>query len=143
MTGDAWTPEDGAGYVPTEEGGSGRGRTLERAALEYLLDHGLGPHFYQRLHDYRPEASRSEIELLGEGPEFDPERVPEHYDLLESVRDRSPGVVLSPEEAREVADELADYDIVARLSKNEDDRPEEAVEWSRELRRRARDAEDR
>jgi len=56
--------------------------------------------------------------------------------------DRSSGVVLSPEEAREIADELADYDITARLSSKEDDRPEEAVEWSRELRRRARDAQD-
>ncbi len=53
-----------------------------------------------------------------------------------------PAVRLAPEEATEIADHLADYDIVARLSNAEDDRPSEAVEWSRELRRRVRDAQD-
>jgi len=49
------------------------------------------------------------------------------------------GVVLTPEEATEIADHLADYDITARLSDKEDSRPTEAVEWSRELRSRIRD----
>jgi len=63
--------------------------------------------------------------------------------LLDDVRPPGEGaVVLSPEEAREVADELADYDITAQLSDKEDGRPEEAVEWGRELRHRARDARD-
>lgn len=51
-------------------------------------------------------------------------------------------VELSDEEAAEIADHLADYDITARLSDAEDDRPTEAVEWSRELRSRIRDSED-
>ena len=54
------------------------------------------------------------------------------------MSEEDPVVELSPEEAREVADELADYDIVARM--NDEDRPTEAVEWGRELRHRARDA---
>jgi hypothetical protein len=116
--------------------------SLDAAALRYLLDYGLGPHLFTRLHDYLPSATRAEIELLGDGPEFDPERVPEHYDLYEFVENRSGKVVLSPEEAREVADHLADYDITAQLSDKEDGRPEEAVEWGRELRHRARDARD-
>jgi hypothetical protein len=59
------------------------------------------------------------------------------------VTEGDPGTVeLTPEEATEIADHLADYDITARLSRKEECRPERAVEWSRELRRRVREVED-
>jgi len=62
------------------------------------------------------------------------------YDSFQVVEVPLNAVTLTPAKAREIADHLADYDITARLSNKEDDRPQEAVEWSRTLRRRANDA---
>jgi len=35
---DDWEPEDGAGYIPTEEGGSGRGSMVPESALREFIE---------------------------------------------------------------------------------------------------------
>jgi len=49
-------------------------------------------------------------------------------------------VVLNPEEARELADHLADYDILKRKEADEDPGQTEVFEWATELRRREGEA---
>jgi hypothetical protein len=114
-------------------------------AASFVVRGGLGPLF---LNLAGPDGDNS----LDPTPEevgallsvsFDPDRDPIHNAVYEwVVEEASGGVLLTEAEATEIADHLADYDITARLSDAEDDRPTEAVEWSRELRARIREVED-
>jgi hypothetical protein len=61
----------------------------------------------------------------------------ERRDLDEEA---SGGVLLDPEEAREIADHLADADLDRRNAKDRDPGHTELFEWSKELRGRANDA---
>jgi hypothetical protein len=115
----------------------------KHAAASFVVRAGLGPLFVriaQSENNYDPTPEElGALMAISFNPEEDEFAAAVWDDLY---REATGKVVLDPGEAREVADELADYDITAQLSDKEDGRPEEAVEWGRELRHRARDARD-
>lgn len=119
--------------------------STKHTAASFVVRAGLGPLLLSAAGpdgDKSLDATPEEVGALL-AVSFKPDHDPIHEAVANYVRECShEGVVLAPEEAREIADHLADYDIVARTSSKEEDRPVEAVEWSRELRERAREARD-
>jgi len=60
---DDWEPEDGAGYIPTEEGGSGRGSMVPESALRELVEKWRdGYDVYQRATDPETDIRANMLE---------------------------------------------------------------------------------
>jgi hypothetical protein len=113
----------------------------KHAAASFVVRAGLGPSFVrlaqsENEYDPTPEEVGALVAIS-----FDPEADPFAAAVWDDLDEQATGkVVLSPEEARELADHLADYDILKRKDADEDPGQTEVFEWATELRRREGEA---
>jgi len=129
------TTEEAAGVAASKLSPETRGQ-----AVEWVIRVGLGPLFVEQNLSSSAAATPEEVGALL-SIQFDPEADAVHSDLWDRLyRDATGKVVLDPTEARELADHLADYDILKRKDADEDPGQTEVFEWATELRRREGEA---